>query len=259
MRSATLIGAWLLAGCLTRPLFDPVGGFELVHASQSSGWSEESPRAFEGWLAEARRGLATLPVYTAVLETRERIEDELFPRRLLALKLRQEPFGVAVETLEPESERGQRVWFDERKNDGELLAETPGFLGGLVGRVSLDPRSDLALRNRRHALTDIGLARLLAQVEAGFVPTLSMPVLPRIRAMEIELEGRAVRLVEALVPREVPDASLLHRFGFDREHALLTYYGLAELLPDGPALIEEYRYRDLVAAPELGDEDFMPE
>lgn len=248
---------WALTGCLSRPALDPVGGFELSPTPDREEWSELGPLDLRTVLRTARSALAPLQQYTATLETRERLEDDLFPRRVMHLQLREEPFSVAIETSEPESESGQRVWFDESENDGELLAETPGFLGTLVGVLSLDPEGDLAMENRRHPITDIGLERLLAQVEVGFAPSLEAREVPRVRVAELDLGGRPVRLVEALVRRELPDASLLYRLGFERSSGLLLYYGLAELFPDGPALVEEYLYRE-VAPATLTDADFRP-
>lgn len=258
MRACVLLGPFLFASCLARPVFEPVGGFELGPSPAREAWRELAPEELADELRAARSALAQLSGYGATLETRERIGDELFPRRELRLTLRHAPFSVAVETLAPESEHGQRVWFDASANDGELLAETPGFLGKLVGRLSLDPEGDLAMKNRRHPITDIGLLRLLEQIERGFAPTLEQREPPRLRAAECVLAGRPGRLVEAVVRREAPDASLLYRLGFQQETRLLLYYGVAEIYPEGPALVEEYAYRDVVPTPELDDEDFRP-
>lgn len=254
---ALLLGA-LLSGCLTRPAFEPVGGFELVLAPDRGEWSELGARELENWLAAAHSALQPVADYSATLETRERIEDALHPRRVLALRVAERPFRVAAETLEPPAEKGQRVWYDASLRGGSLRARTPGFLGSLVGTVTLDPKGDLAMENRRHPITDIGLGRLLEQIEEGFGPSLRHRPAPRIRSVETSLAGRPGRLVEALVSREPPDSALVHRFGFDDVSGLLVYYGLAELLPDGPALVEEYLYRDVCTNLGFPAEVFRP-
>jgi hypothetical protein len=255
--------AWLapllaLPACRAAPAWEPVGGFELVPRPEAATWRELEPQELERLLAAAHRAAAALRGYSAVLETRERIEDQLFPRRILRVRVRHEPFSVTMETLAPESEAGQRVWWDESWNDGELVAETPGFIGRLVGRVSLDPEGDLALENRRHPITDTGLVRLVEQIEEAFSPALALRPPPRIRAAPILLDGRPGELVEALVPGESPDPALVHRFGLDAATGLLCYYGRAELHPDGPALDEEYLYRALQPNPTLGEAEFRP-
>lgn len=257
MRVLGLTG-FLLCGCLARPAFEPVGGFELVNAPERSGWSEHGARELETWLVEARRAVEPIADYSATLETRERIEDALYPRRVLTLRVAESPFRVAAETLEPPGEKGQRVWYDASRRGGTLQARTPGFLGGLVGTVTLDPDGDLAMENRRHPIRDIGLRRLLEQVEEGFRPALRHRPPPRIRGIETDLGERPTRLVEALVSREPPDSALVYRFGFDGASGLLVYYGLAELLPDGPALVEEYLYRDVRTNLGLPPEMFKP-
>jgi len=247
-----LLLAPVLLACRATPEWEPIGGFELVPSAAE--WRELPAGELHEWLNAARARLAPVRDYTATLETRERIGDDLHPRRVLRVQVREKPFAAALETLEPAGEAGQRVWYDESRGF-ELLAETPGFLGRLVGRVSLDPEGDLAMKNRRHPITDTGLKRLLAQVDEQFAPTLSRST--RLRAAERDFGGRSLRVVDALVPRE-QDTSLVHRLGFETDTGLLTYYGLAELLPDGLALVEEYAYRDLVLDPGLAPEAFAP-
>ena len=230
-RLAPLAPSVFLASCLASPALEPLGGFELAAAPAPEAWRELDPRELERMLAEARARLAPIADYRAVLETRERIGDELFPRRVLRLALRHSPFGVALETDAPPAEKGERAWFDGSADEPELVAETPGFFGRLVGRVSLDPEGDLALRNRRHPITDIGLLRLAEQIEQGFEPALT---------------------------RDPPECALGYRSGFDAQSGLLVYFGVAELRDDGPALIEEYLYHDLVVNVGFTDSDFRP-
>ncbi len=251
-----------LASCRASPALEPLSGFELVDAPDpvraGVAWSELDPRELERWLAEARERLATIADYRAVLETRERIDDALFPRRVLRVALRHAPFSVVIETDAPASEAGQRVWYDASANEGELLAETPGFLGRLVGRVSLDPEGGLARKNHRHPITDIGLARLIEQVEEQFAPALARARAPHVRVVALTLGARAARLVEAELARDPPEVALGYRLGFDTESGLLVYFGQEELLPDGPALLEEYLYRDLALNVGLTGADFRP-
>jgi hypothetical protein len=245
-------------GCRAAPAWEPLGGFELVDVERGEAWRELAPAELRERLAAARGALDAVRDHSAVLETRERIEDELHPRRVLLVKVRHEPFSVAIETTVPPSEKGQRVWYDERRSGGALLAETPGLLGRLVGRVALDPEGEIAMENRRHPITDTGLLRLLAQVEERFVPELDRRPPPRVRATETTVAGRALLLADALVPREPPEAPALHRLGFDAATGFLVHYGLAELLADGPALVEEYLYRDVRTNLGLADADFRP-
>ena len=252
----TLLLLALLTACRAAPAWEAVGGFELL--PEAERWRDVRVVELEGWIAEAGERIAPVHDYTATLETRERIGDELFPRRVMRVTVRERPFAVAVETLEPPSEAGQRVWYDERRGR-KLVAETPGFLGSLIGRVSLDPRGARAMENRRHPITDTGLARLIAQVEAEFRPALARRSAPRLRSAELPFGAGRLRVVDALVPSEPPDPPIVHRLGFATDSGLLTYYGRAELLPEGLALVEEYGYRDLELHPGLADEVFRPE
>src|SRR5512134_2851030 len=104
MRALVLL-AGLAAGCRAAPAWEPIGGFELVPAPDT--WHDVEPRELADWLAEARARLASMRDYAAVLETRERIEDDVHPRRVLAVRVRERPFSACIETREPENERGQ--------------------------------------------------------------------------------------------------------------------------------------------------------
>jgi hypothetical protein len=257
--SRILVLLVLTSGCRSAPAWEPISGFELVERSEVSGWSELTPAGFQLLLANARGAVTALEDYAATLETRERIEHELFPRRELLVKIRQQPFSVAAETLQPESEAGQRIWFDETWNGAKLMAETPGFLGRLIGKTSHHPLSGLAMKHRRHPITDIGLLRLIEQIDEQLGPALARTPPPRLRIGASSIGARPVQVVEILVPgEEYPQPALVYHCGFDDESKLMTYYGQAQLLPDGPALLEEYLYSELRTNIGLEDSDFRP-
>lgn len=256
MPAPSLVALLLFLGCRAAPVMEPVGGFTLGVVERRA-WDDFGVAEFEGWMAAAEAAVAGLADYRATLEASERIEDELFPRRVMTVWVLREPFRVAIMTHAPPSEEGQKVWYDG--DEQELVAETPGFLGSLVGQVTLDPEGDLAMQNRRHPITDIGLARMVEQMREAMTPVLAARTPPRIRAGEGELAGRAVRLVEVLVPTlERGESALVHRFAFDRESGLVTYYGQAELTSEGPAVLEEYLYRELETNLGLDADDFTP-
>lgn len=253
-----LLAALLLSlgACRAAPVMEPIGGFTLGAVSARE-WSEASVAEFEGWMTSAEKAVAGVRDYRATLESSERIEDELFPRRVMTVWVLHEPLHVAIATHAPESERGQKVWYDGEER--ELVAETPGFLGALVGRVTLDPEGDLAMKDRRHPITDIGLARMVEQMRSAMEPVLAFATPPRIRNGVAELAEREVRLVEVLVPAiEAHETALVYRFAFDAESGLVTYYGQAELTSEGPAVLEEYLYREITPNLGLDEDDFAP-
>lgn len=107
MRALALVAttiATLAAGCRASPVWERVGGFELL-AETDAGRDLEARELLQ-WLADARARLAPIADYGATLETRERIEDGLYPRRVLTIRVREKPFAVAAETLEPLNEKG---------------------------------------------------------------------------------------------------------------------------------------------------------
>lgn len=213
--------------------------------------------AFETRLEDARAFLATVEAYACRLEARERIGDVLIAKEL-DLALGHRPFRMAFTLLAPPSEAGQRVWWDESWNDGELWVIPPGLAGVLLGHLSLEPTGKLAQKGQRHPVTDIGVLRLVEQVEARWHAARDQGAtawsVPTTLA-----ERPAVLIGFAVVDPLDPDGRREHvRVGFDDGWRVPVYSALERETAEGVVLLEEYLYRDLDWAPALVEGAFRP-
>lgn len=210
-------------------------------SAPASEWRELPAAQFVAWTGSALERLNGVATYTCEMQAIERIDGKLGPRKRFFLQVRQRPFAVELQTLEPASEKGMLIQFDESKNGGKLKVATPGLLGKLIGKVSLAPEGGLAMKEQRHPVTDVGLQRLAEQIRERWSELSTADPKLRVVIAEALLEGRAVQLVEIRVPGADASQSI-QRMGFDPQWGVFTYYALSESGPAGVLLQEEYLY-----------------
>ena len=104
--------------------------------------------------------------YSAILDSSERVKDEVQHRRL-SIKIRHEPFSVYAKVLEPADRTGEEAIYVAGKNDGKVMVHTTGMTGWALGTMSLDLTSSLLMKNQRHPMTDIGILNLCRQWVSG--------------------------------------------------------------------------------------------
>ncbi len=83
-------------------------------------------------------------------------------------KIREKPFSVYLNFLDRSDEdiKGREVIYVEGRNDGKLLAHTPGLLDRTVGTMKLAAHRLPGHARRTHPITEIGLANLCRQLIA---------------------------------------------------------------------------------------------
>lgn len=229
------------------PLFDP-GTATDVRALE--------PAEFDVHIERAHAFLAQRSDYAATLEARELIDGQLVAK-LLDLEAQVEPFRVALAIHLPPKDAGRAVFWDSTWNDGDLAVVVPGMVGSILGRLNLDPEGSLAMNGQRHPVTDIGIPRLLAQIESRWSEVRGHDV--RVEAGSTLLAERPAQLVAFLVPTEREGVEELHRIGFDVEWSVPVYYALEERQANGErVLLEEYLYRALRWDQGFSEADFRP-
>jgi hypothetical protein len=205
-------------------------------------------------LTRARSFLETVEAYRCRLEARERIGDVLVAK-VLDLTLGHRPFRMAFELLPPSAEAGQKVFWDESWNDGELWVIPPGLAGALLGHLSLDPHGKLAGKGQRHPVTDIGLLRLVEQVEARWKDAAARDA--KAWSVSTRLADRPATLIG--FSASGPEGALEHvRVGLDDALGIPVYSALERATPEGDLLLEEYLYRDLEWTGDLAEGAFRP-
>jgi outer membrane lipoprotein-sorting protein len=214
---------------------------------------EASSTAFGRVLEEMRQAYAAVEQYTATFLIQERLDGELRPPQRLVLKFKK-PFKVYLRWLTGKNE-GRQALYPAGIDGNELWVRLPILLGAIT--VSLDPQSPRARKDSRHAITDVGIGRLL-----DFFSDNTFRGLER---GEVTIENSGHR---ATFDRQT-DRYTLHfpadpasgyycRTAFvdvDREYRLPIY---TEIFAWDGQLIERYGYLDLRLNPGLTDEDFDP-
>jgi hypothetical protein len=122
-------------------------------------------------LIRGRDWLRTIPDYTAVFRKQERVGDVLHEPDTIDLKLRHQPFSVAMRWRED----GRVVYYRDGSNGNRMTVRMGGWKGRL-GWIHLDPHATLAMTEARYAVTDVGLLRLTEQLLERFEPYLDQTV-----------------------------------------------------------------------------------
>lgn len=124
------------------------------------------------WAYQGLEEINRIQDYSATVVKRERIAGKLGDHQYMFAKVRQKPFSVYLYFLDPpgsKGQEGQEVIYVEGQNNGKLQAHLPpGLKNKLIGTVSLDPTSALAMQGQRYPITELGVATLVRRlVEVG--------------------------------------------------------------------------------------------
>jgi hypothetical protein len=215
--------------------------------------------------------------FRAMVRKRERIGKELGPDSRMEIKLRyrdedpqtgQRRMDVYLKFIEPKSQAGREVIWQEGLNDGLMVVHEAGFLN--ITRLELSPTSKLAMLGNRYPISDIGIERLLAKLllkgnrDRGLGDCLVS------LTDSVQVAGRDCKRLEVCHPEPeaiVGDRSIPHEFykaiiDIDSEHGVPIRYA-SYMWPeksDGePVLDEEFIYEQLELNAQLADKDFDPD
>lgn len=212
-----------------------------------------SPADFMRVLDEMERAYARVDHYTATFLMQERIDGELETPQLIALKFKK-PFRVYMHWIEGPN-KGRKALYPAAPNSDKLLVRVPIFLGPITLR--LDPHGSLAMKGRRHPITDIGIGRLLDLITENIRRGFSKGKL-RVedRGGHPMFDRPAHRYwIDSPADLSTGYAGMSAIIDVDREHRLPIY---AEIFDRENQLIERYGYLNLQLNPGLTDADFDP-
>lgn len=215
--------------------------------------------------------------FRAMVRKRERIGKELGPESRMEIKLRyrdedpqtgQRRMDVYLKFIEPKSQAGREVIWQEGLNDGLMVVHEAGFLN--ITRLELSPTSKLAMLGNRYPISDIGIERLLAKLlfkgnrDRGLGDCLVS------LTDSVQVAGRDCKRIEVCHPEPeaiVGDRSIPHEFykaiiDIDSEHGVPIRYA-SYMWPEKsggePVLDEEFIYEQLELNAQLADKDFDPD
>jgi hypothetical protein len=200
-----------------------------------------------------RQAYGRVDHYTATFILQERVDGELGSEQRLLLKFKK-PLKVYLRWLKGKHE-GRQALYPAGVDGNELWVRLPLLVGAVT--VSLDPQSPRARKGSRHAITDVGIGKLL-----DFIVENSS------RGMqhnELMIEDRGQRATFGRPSQRYilhfPDDPSKGYYcmpaviDVDREHRLPVY---AEIFDWRGQLIERYGYLDVRLNPGLTDADFDP-
>jgi hypothetical protein len=203
-------------------------------------------------LEHAERRYAAVRDYTSLMVSVERLGDVLQPEKRVLLKF-QRPFKVYMRWLLGPG-AGREGLYVAGANDGKfVVAEAEGLAQFVT--AALVPDDPRVLEKSRHPVTDVGIGRLLEIVGENARRGARERVLRVVDRGAGEVDGRRVRQVEGILPRDPAAGYYGYRviLAFDQEYGLPTRVVVYDT---GDRLVEDYTYLQLRLNPGLTDRDF---
>lgn len=215
--------------------------------------------------------------YRAIIRKQERIAGELGPESRMELKLRyreEDPetqlqrVDVYLKFLEPKSQAGREVIWQEGINDDLMVVHESGFLN--ITRIELSPTSRLAMIGNRYPVSDIGIERLLWKLLAKGNRDRKLGDCQVQLYDSINVAGRDCQRIEVCHPEAfvvVDGKRVDHEFfkaiiDIDKEYGVPIRYA-SYLWPkesgQDPLLDEEFQYEELEFNSMFTDQDFDPD
>lgn len=234
---------------------------------QSQGGAEEARKNLE-WAIQISHDtnarLAKVHDYTGRMTKRERYSGALLPEEEMVVKVRETPFSVYLRNTAPESKLGQEAIYVAGRNDGKLVAHSPG-IGSFLGRINLNPTGWLAMRDNLHPITDVGLRNLIRQLLEMADKQRDYLLRCQIEVIEdAELHGRPCR--KLYIRSQAPSSDFrmaVAQIYFDKEWEVPVHYEAYDFPPGDdqgePVLMEQYSWKDLKFNVGLTDKDFDPD
>lgn len=205
-------------------------------------------------LERAERRYAAVQDYSAVMVTREWIQDALEPEKTILLKF-QRPFKVYMKWLEGLGQGREGLYVADAHN-GKFLVYEPQGLRRLF-TAALEPTDPRILEVSRHPVTSVGIGRLLEIVGENVRRATKHGVLRLVDRGLTKVGGRTTREVEGILPKDKSAGYYAYRviLSFDEEHALpirVVVYDWED------RLVEDYAYTRLRLNPGFTPADFDP-
>lgn len=252
-------------------MFGPMAAFGLFLSSQALGAPPaEHPLAPVVALAEdcLQRIDDEVLDYTCTLVKRERVNGRLRSHEFAEMKLRHRrsrqglvtaPFAVYMRFLGPTEMAGREVVLIEGRHHGQLIARRGGPRLPYM-TMALDPQSDLAMRESRYPITDIGIRSMIDKLLEVGREELDHDETELQYFEGATVEDRRCTVMEVRHPvRRDHFRYHIARIFIDDDLLLPIRYASYDW-PDkpggNPRLLEEYTYLDLKLNVALTDRDF---
>jgi len=210
-------------------------------------------------IAESRARYQQVRDYTCTFFKRERVNGQMTPQFVMAMKFRAKPHSVYFKFVKPKP--GREAIYIAGRNGGKALVHDVGIGKLLAGTLALDPRSRRAMEDNRHPITDAGLGHMIDELHQRWESEMKHgETLVTLRPVQVGT--RHCTMVESTHPGKSPNY-LFHKVKvyIDRENGLpirFEAYDWPRRPGAAPELVEEYSYVNLRLNPNLRESEFDP-
>jgi Protein of unknown function (DUF1571) len=133
---------------------------KVVAAEAPMNGAEQFPKT----LADAKAAHAKARDYVGHFVRQERVNGTLQPEQSGEIRVRAEPFSVAVKVLAPKAAAGWETVYVAGKRDDKVRFKAAG-IAGLNGFTTVAMDSAKAMAGTRHPIKDVGMLAVLARAE----------------------------------------------------------------------------------------------
>jgi outer membrane lipoprotein-sorting protein len=202
-------------------------------------------------IEEMRQAYDRVDHYTATFILQERVDRELGPDQRLLLKFKK-PLKVYLRWLKGNHE-GRQALYPAGVDGNELWVRLPLPVGAVT--VSLDPQSPRARKGSRHAITEVGIGKLLDLITENASRGMQRnELIVEDRGQHLAFDRPSQRYILHF-PADPAKGYYCMSAIIDVDHEyLLPVY--AEIFDWHGQLIERYGYLDVRLNPGLTDVDF---
>lgn len=215
-------------------------------------------------LAEkSQKTLESVTDFQATFHKMEIVRKKRVPH-IMQMKLRHKPFSVYLKFLDPHE--GREVIYVDGQNDGNILAHETGFKS-IAGTISVDPTSRRAMKEGKHPITEIGIAKMLQGVidvwkkekkvaggKLNYYPN------AKIESSHKNLISIECIVVETIQPRKKRGIEFhITRLYIDKKTNLpvrVEHFGFPRRTSEEPPLVAQYTYWNVKTNVNLRDIDF---
>lgn len=210
-------------------------------------------------IAESRARYQHVKDYTCTFFKRERVNGNMTPQFIMAMKYRTRPQSVYFKFVKPNA--GREAIYTAGRNGGKALVHDVGIGKLLAGTLSLDPRSRRAMEDNRHPITDAGIGHMIEELHQRWETEMKHGE-TLVAMRDVQVGTRPCTMIESTHPAKGPNY-LFHKVKvyIDREHGLPIRFEAYDWprRPGGQAeLVEEYIYANLRLNPGLRESEFDP-
>jgi hypothetical protein len=216
-----------------------------------------------------KQRMSHIPDYSATFLKQEKLDGEdRQDLQTINLKMRHRPFSVYMKWLDG-GDVGREILFVEGQYDDRMQVRLGGRKGQLLPALKLDPTGSVAMKEARHAVTEMGLLNLCELIlkyrkrDLTLKQGLRWQMLPDQKFADrecycfvVEYDSKeiepAYRKAVTYIDKELNLPICVRNFGWPEE----VKEGISAQELDEATMIEYYGYKDLSFEQRLSDADF---